>query len=127
MKFIFETQTSRTQVYHGRSGKNYTINKGMPFEVEDKIDIDFFESKNQFRKAKGKDNKSEPVEDVDTKLLKMLLKISGVSKKTAEKLVEIYVSEDKLIQAIEGGGKLAVEIPEKQAALIIEKLIKRGA
>jgi len=127
MKFIFETQTNSSSSYPGKSGKRYLIYKGRPFEVTDKMDIEFFENNSRFRKAKGKDNKVVLKEDIEESLYNKLEKIYGVSKRTAKKVVDIYVSEETLIQAIEGGGNLGVELSKKQVDLIIKKLTKRGA
>lgn len=122
-QFLFDTLQSRSTTYDGPSGTRYIIYVNQPFIVENKQDIEFFRKKKQFREV-GKKHKVEKTPDEDKKLLKKLTKIKGVSEKTAEKIVEMYGTEKKLIDAVDSQKELAEDIPKTHKNKIIEYFSK---
>ncbi len=124
-KFMFLTQSSGTATRDGPSGTRYVINKGAPFEVKDKQDIEYFSKFPQrFGKVGLLTPKPEPSKDVDELLRKRLSSIKGLSKKNVDKLVEVYHSEENLMATLEEGNKLDQSVPMKQQELVKKNFLK---
>lgn len=66
-KFLFTTLVRERSLYTGPSGQMYTIYRGQPFEVTDKLDIAEFEKKTQFKKVTIANKVKDAVTKVVTK------------------------------------------------------------
>lgn len=53
MEFTYYNQGVSIQSFKGPSGYSYTSQKGKPFVVDIKEDVEFFKSKKQFQKPKN--------------------------------------------------------------------------
>jgi len=120
MKFVFRTQTNRTASYTGPSGITYTIAKGEPFKVDNKLDIAFFKKNTRFDKAGLFDKKDDSIPPQDI-LADKLSKIEGISNTTISKLIKLYRSYEDLEEEILQNYKLDPSIPTKQAEILIKK------
>lgn len=119
-KFIMLTLQQSMTRYRGASGQGYTIGKDQPFEVRDKEDIKFFSSSPIFKRVSIFAKSNVVRKDIDELLDDELKKIKGLTPKTRENIVDLYVSMDHLIELVEEGHNLDSSIPKKQG----EKLIK---
>ncbi len=127
-KFNFITQTSRLADYTGPSGINYIINIGIPFNVTDKSDIAFFESKPQrFSKVTILSKAPEKPKDLDVQLKEYLEGIKGISEKTADEVVKQYISKDNLVDELQQGYKMHKSIPNSHAGKIRAHILKEIA
>lgn len=125
MKFVFNTMAEDITTYTGPSGTMYTINKGFPFEVVNNDDIAFFKSNKRFSEYGLKQvlkealNPEPKVSDEEI-LMSELNNIVGISDKTKDKIVEIYVTKKFLVDQIEEGYELDESIPKTHAKKIID-------
>lgn len=128
-EFRLKTQTLHMQSITGPSGQKYESLQGYFFKVENALDIKYFEKNPRYEKQGLL--KKKPVlkkKDVDELLIDKLEKLKGVTRKTAEKVADIYLSRQKLYEAVQSGD-LDPSIPTKQAETITEyvkKNIPRG-
>ena len=134
VNFIFKTQQDELTTFDGPSGERYTINQGMSFKVGNEKDIEFFRNNLRFqeqgiiKKAEGiiKEiiKKPEPKPDVDELLSKELDKVKGLTKKTKDRVVELYFSLEHLTDQIEQNYPLDPSLSLKQKKLLKEHILK---
>ena len=117
-KFIFLTLQQSMTTYRGTSGIDYHIDKGQPFVVKNKADIEFFTNNKRFERQ-GFMKKSKPVVDTSADdLRKELLTIKDLGEDTAEVIIDIYGSKKKLLEVLEEGLKLDASISADEQELI---------
>jgi hypothetical protein len=125
VKFICLTQVNNLGSYGAPSGTNYVSLKGMPFEVNLKDDIDFFDNKKQFRRigfVENVINKIIPVESKNENELESFLDtITELSKTSKKKILSVYDTKEQVIDDIETD-KQRFEIPSNQLEILKEKL-----
>ena len=114
-KFVLLNQRESLKSQTGASGEKYVSNRGKPFKVTNKEDIEYFSSfPKRFKKVGLLERGAEPEKDVDAQLTDKLSSIKGVSKKSVSTIVTAYHSEEKLMDAIENGYDLSPEVPDRQ-------------
>lgn len=130
-QFICITQTSQMAGFSGPTGTVYQSYFNQPFNVNEKVDIEFFENNKRFQKVGVLEKigiKKSPT--LDTQHVKsndiehFLKDIKGITKASIEKIVSTYESVEFLREEIELGGDLSnLQIPKKQVFLIKQKII----
>ncbi len=122
-KFLFSTQVDRIQTYKGPSGNDYVSNIGIPFEVRDKQDIQFFLNQpNRFEKVGITTKLPERPKDIE-ELLEEYLKGIGLTNKTIKRVVELYTSKEQLIDEIEQKYKIDPSISKSEQDKIKKYII----
>lgn len=126
MEFICTTQGNHLNTYTGPSGEAYLSMYGHPFKVKNKLDIEFFKDNVRFKKIGilSPAPAPEAIMDVDEELETIVYELKGVTKSTAKKLADLFLSIEKLKDAVENGEKL-YSIPRKQAKIIIDWIMER--
>lgn len=125
-KFLFKTLQTPLTSYRGPSGVRYQIQQNIPFVVRNKEDIEFFKNNHRFEKVNILTKKPDPIQKNQDQLLKEELeKVEGLTEKTIEKVVELYVSKEHLTDVVEQNYELDPSISKEQAE-IIKKYIKKG-
>lgn len=113
-KYVFTTMQTESTTYDAPSGQRYVFYKGQPTEVSS-VDESFFENNKRFEKASRR-AKHEPKPSAETILSEELSQIKGVSKATAEKVADVYLTREELVGQLKAGFELSVEgIPVAQA------------
>lgn len=121
MKFIMLNQNASITTYTGPSGSLYTLVANMPFEVENKQDIEFFkQNKDRFQKFKAK--KQAPVKSNEELLADFLKEIKGVEEKTIKKVVDTFGSLKELKLSFSESGMIGSGASKKQEEIIVKKL-----
>jgi len=126
-KFVMKELLARSTIYKGVSGIAYKIYKNVPFEVKEEMDIKYFKSKKQFEEVGlfKAHKKPKPEKNIEEQLEDELTQIKGISKKIVKKIVEIYVSKDKLMQVLESNSNLGPEFPKKTQNILIAHYLKK--
>ena len=119
MKFVFLTQSADTTTYKAPSGKDYVINIGQPFVVEDKQDIEFFSNEKNKQRFK-KSGKAIEVKSEDDDFKKELSEIKGLSKKSIDKIISVYGTKEGLVDDINAGYDLESSLTKKQKEVLIK-------
>ena len=125
VKFVFVTQQSRTATRQGPSGSTYVINKGLPFKVSDSLDVEYFDNNKRFRRVGILESPKQELQKEPSDILKAKLsQAKRLSAKTVDKLVEIYQSEENLVDAVEQGNDLDSSITKKQQEVVRKLFVK---
>ena len=131
MKFIFVTQLDALAIYTGASGQNYTIERGKPFEVANKLDQEMFLKNTRFNKVtiidkviKALSPVEEPAEE-NQEFKDILAKIHGLSKADEKLLIEIYGDLRTLIEHYQGFGKDGIDtkISSRGRSIIANRIL----
>ena len=128
--FKFINQRDGTNTYDGPSGTRYVINLGHAFKVDIKEDVEFFRSKpSRFQEQNMintlADKISPPIQqDVEELLMEELNKIKGLTKKSKENIVHLYMSKKDLMVTIEMNHNPDPSINAKDWEKVKEHMIK---
>jgi hypothetical protein len=117
-KFVCLTQVSNLAIFTGATSLTYQSLKGLPFVVEDKLDVECFEKNPRFKKI-GFFNKPK-IEQVET-LETFLDTIKGFTKYSKQQVLDVYDTKEQVIGDLETSKK-RFKVTEKQEELLIEAL-----
>ncbi len=123
-KFIFKTHRGGLTTYDGPSGKRYTIDGHLPFEVKIPMDIEFFSSKRHEKRFEKVGFFSQTTEQVTVSFEEELGKVPKLSKKTIDRIVKVYGNLDTLVKTVERKYTLDSEIAKGQVEIITKYILE---